>query len=245
MILFPAIDLKGGQCVRLYKGAMDQATVFNDDPADQAARFVAAGAEWLHVVDLDGAFSGRPENRAAVQAILAACPVPVQLGGGIRDIATIEGWLAAGISRVILGTVAVKSPDLVKEAARLFPGRICVGIDARDGYVAVEGWAETSSMKAEDLGRAFADAGVAAIIYTDIDRDGTLTGANVTATAALAKAVPLPVIASGGIGSLEDLLAVKAARDPAVQPGIIGAICGRALYDGRVDLPSALQALKD
>lgn len=241
MILFPAIDLKGGQCVRLYKGAMDQATVFNDSPGDQAAQFVAAGTEWLHVVDLDGAFSGKPENRGAVEAILKACPVPVQLGGGIRDIATIEGWLAAGINRVILGTVAVKNPALVREAAKKFPGRVCVGIDAKDGYVAVEGWAETSSMKAEDLGNAFADAGVAAIIYTDIERDGTLTGANVEATVALARAVPIPVIASGGIGSLDDLLAIKAANEPRV----VGAICGRALYDGRVDLPTALKALKD
>jgi phosphoribosylformimino-5-aminoimidazole carboxamide ribotide isomerase len=233
VILYPAIDLKEGSCVRLRQGDMAQATLFNRDPADQARRFAGAGAKWLHLVDLDGAFAGKPMNRAAVEAILAAVDIPCQLGGGIRDAATIEGWLAAGIARVILGTAALKNPDLVREACRRHPGRVAVGIDARAGKVAVEGWAETSELAALDLARRFADAGVAAIIFTDVDRDGLLGGANVEATAALAGALPIPVIASGGVAGLADLAALKAA-------GVAGAIIGRALYDGRLDLGAAL-----
>jgi phosphoribosylformimino-5-aminoimidazole carboxamide ribotide isomerase len=240
MILYPAIDLKDGRCVRLKQGDMTQATVFNDDPADQAARFVAAGAEWIHVVDLNGAFAGRPLNAPAVAAIVAAAKVPIQLGGGIRDIATIEAWLKAGIARVILGTVAVKTPELVRQACRLFPGRIAVGIDARAGRVATEGWAETSDLAAEDLARRFVDAGVAAIIHTDIDRDGLLGGANVAASAALARAVPIPVIVSGGVSSLDDIRAVKAAA----ASGLAGVIAGRAIYDGRLDIAAAIAVLK-
>lgn len=241
MILFPAIDLKDGACVRLYKGAMDRATVFNDSPADQAARFKAAGCRWLHVVDLNGAFAGRPVNAAAVEAILAALgnEVPVQLGGGIRDHATIDLWLDKGVRRVILGTVALRDPDLVKEACRRHPGRIAVGIDARDGRVAVEGWAETSDLSALDLALKFEDVGVAAIIYTDIDRDGALTGVNVEATARLAERLTTPVIASGGVSSLDDLRALKQHEDA----GIAGVISGRALYDGRLDLADALAVL--
>ncbi len=237
MILYPAIDLKDGQCVRLLRGAMEAATVFGDDPAARARAFVAAGARWLHLVDLNGAFAGRPVNAAAVEAILAAVPVPCQLGGGIRDRATIEGWLDRGVARVILGTVAVESPALVREAARAHPGRIAVGIDARGGRVAVRGWAETTDLAAVELARRFEDAGVAALIYTDIDRDGAMGGPNVAATAALARAVALPVIASGGIASLADLIAL---RDTGV---IAGAISGRALYDGALDLATALAAL--
>jgi phosphoribosylformimino-5-aminoimidazole carboxamide ribotide isomerase len=240
VILYPAIDLKDGACVRLVQGEMDAATRFNDDPAAQAASFAAAGCRWLHVVDLNGAFAGRPVNGAAVAAIIKAAKVPVQLGGGIRDLATIDSWLSAGIARVILGTVAVKNPELVREACRLYPGRVAVGIDARQGRVAVEGWAETSDLSGLDLARRFEDAGVAAVIYTDIERDGLLKGVNVAATAALAQAIAIPVIASGGIGSLADLLAVKAAA----QSGIEGVICGRALYDGRVDLAAAVKALE-
>ena len=244
MILYPAIDLKDGACVRLVQGEMGAATRFNDDPAAQAASFVAAGARWLHVVDLNGAFAGRPVNGAAAAAILKAAQlgaqVPVQLGGGIRDLATIESWLSAGIARVILGTVAVKNPDLVLDACRLYPGKIAVGIDARGGRVAVEGWAETSELTALDLARRFEDAGVACIIYTDIERDGLLAGVNVAATAALAENISIPVIASGGIGSLSDLLAVKAAESSGIQ----GVICGRALYDGRVDLAEAITAME-
>ena len=233
MELFPAIDLKQGRCVRLLRGEMSSATVFNDDPADQAQRFAEAGFRWLHLVDLDGAFAGKSVNEAAVEGVLAATQLPVQLGGGIRDEAAIEGWLARGVRRVILGTVAVRDPELVRRAARRFPERVVVGIDARDGRVAVEGWAERSEMTALDLARAFEDAGVAAIVYTDIDRDGTLGGPNIAATAALARSVTIPVIASGGVGSLADLQAVAAA-------GIHGAIVGRALYDGRVDPAEAL-----
>lgn len=239
MILYPAIDLKDGQCVRLYKGAMEQATVFSDDPAAQARAFVAAGCEWLHLVDLNGAFAGHPVNAAAVEAILAAVDVPAQLGGGIRDMATIERWLDRGLARVILGTVAVENPELVREAARAFPGKVAVGIDARGGRVATRGWAEETEVQATDLARSFEDAGVAAIIYTDIDRDGAMQGPNVAATAALARAVSIPVIASGGVSSIADLLALKNSGAP-----LDGAISGRALYDGAIDLREALTALK-
>ncbi len=238
MILYPAIDLKGGACVRLLRGDMNQATVFNDDPAAQARSFAAAGCRWLHVVDLDGAFAGGAVNAAAVHDIVAATELSVQLGGGIRDLAAIEGWLATGVTRVILGTAAVKDPDLVRQACRQFPHRVAVGIDARDGLVAVEGWAETSALRADELADRFVDAGVAAIIYTDIDRDGTLGGANVEATAALARHTPIPVIASGGIGSLDDLRRLRETG------GIAGAISGRALYDGRIDLAAALALLE-
>lgn len=238
MILYPAIDLKDGQCVRLLRGEMDRATVFGDDPAAQAAAFVAAGCEWLHLVDLNGAFAGRPVNAAAVEAILAAVEVPCQLGGGIRDMATISMWLEKGVARVILGTVAVENPELVREAARAFPGRIAVGIDARAGLVATRGWAEETEVTATGLARKFEDAGVAAIIYTDIDRDGAMQGPNTAATEALARAVGLPVIASGGVAALADLIAL---RDTGV---IAGAISGRALYDGALDLAEALAALR-
>jgi len=235
MILFPAIDLKDGQCVRLVKGAMDTATVFNTDPAAQARAWADAGFEWLHVVDLNGAFDGRSTNRPAVEAILRAIAVPMQLGGGIRDRAAIDTWLSHGVARVILGTVALRDPDLVKDAARAHPGRIAVGIDAKAGMVAVEGWAETSSVTARELAKRFEDAGVAAIIYTDIARDGTGAGLNIAATLELAQAVDIPVIASGGLAGIEDLRAVKMTR------GLIaGAICGRALYDGRLNPQEAL-----
>jgi phosphoribosylformimino-5-aminoimidazole carboxamide ribotide isomerase len=240
MILFPAIDLKGGQCVRLLRGEMSAATVFNDDPAAQARDFAAAGFEYLHVVDLDGAFAGRPVNEAAVAAIAGATALPVQLGGGIRDEARIAHWLGRGVARVILGTVALRDPGLVKRACKAHPGRIVVGIDARDGKVAVEGWAETSEMAALDLALRFEDAGAAAIVYTDIDRDGALGGANVAATAALAEALTTPVIASGGVGSLDDLRALKAVE----ASGLAGVICGRALYDGRIEPHAALAILR-
>lgn len=240
MILFPAIDLKDGQAVRLLRGAMESATVYNDDPAAQARQFAQEGFAWLHLVDLNGAFAGRPVNRGAVEAILDAVETPVQLGGGIRDMATIEGWLEAGVARVILGTVAVRDPDLVRNACRRFPGRVVLGIDARGGRVAVEGWAEESDIEALTLARRFEDAGPAAIVYTDIDRDGALEGVNVAATAALAEALSVPVIASGGIGSLDDLAALQAVA----HLGIEGAICGRALYDGRIDAASALALLR-
>ncbi|TYO90205.1 1-(5-phosphoribosyl)-5-[(5-phosphoribosylamino)methylideneamino]imidazole-4-carboxamide isomerase [Oceanicella actignis] len=230
MILYPAIDLKDGQCVRLLRGEMDKATVFSDDPAAQAAAFEAAGCRWLHLVDLNGAFAGAPVNAAAVEAILARVSIPAQLGGGIRDMAAIERWIEKGLARVILGTVAVRDPALVREAARAFPGRIAVGIDARDGMVAVEGWAQTTDVSALDLARRFEDAGVAAIIYTDIERDGAMQGPNVAATAALARAVSIPVIASGGVSSMEDLRALKECGAP-----LDGAISGRAIYDGRID----------
>jgi phosphoribosylformimino-5-aminoimidazole carboxamide ribotide isomerase len=237
LILYPAIDLKDGQCVRLVRGDMDQATVFNDAPADQARRFSEAGAAWLHVVDLNGAFEGKPVNAKAVEGILGAFKNPVQLGGGIRTMETIETWIAAGISRVVLGTVAVKDPDLVRAACKEWPGKVALGIDARGGRVAVEGWAEVSDLEARELALRFEDAGAAAIVYTDIDRDGVLQGPNVEATAALADAVSTPVIASGGVSSVADLKALAAA------PGIAGAIVGRALYDGRIDLIEALAAL--
>ena len=240
MILYPAIDLKDGNCVRLIKGDMNQATVFGDDPAAQALEFQNAGCEWLHLVDLNGAFAGQPVNTAPVEAILKACSIPAQLGGGIRDIATIEHWLERGLQRVILGTVALRNPDLVREAAWLFPSRIAVGIDARAGMVAVEGWAETSDVSALDLARKFEDAGIAAIIYTDIDRDGAMQGPNVKATAALANAVDIPVIASGGVSSLDDLQALKDCGAP-----LDGAISGRALYDGAIDVAAAARLLKE
>jgi len=236
VILYPAIDLKEGRCVRLFRGEMSQATVFNDNPAAQAQSFAAAGCRWLHIVDLDGAFAGKPMNRASVDAILAAVRIPVQLGGGIRELATIEAWLGKGVSRVILGTVALEHPDIVKKACRLFPERIAVGIDARNGQVAIEGWAKTSTITALDLALRFEDAGVAAIIFTDIDRDGTLAGANIERTAALARALETPVIASGGVSSLDDLKALKAHEGD----GVAGAILGRAIYDGRIDLAAAL-----
>jgi len=236
MILFPAIDLKDGQCVRLKLGEMDQVTVFNDDPAAQARTFEAQGFEWLHVVDLNGAFAGHPVNAGAVEAILAAASMPVQLGGGIRDLATIEMWLGKGVRRVILGTVAVRNPDLVREACRIFPGQIAVGIDARGGRVAVEGWAEVSELSATELARRFEDAGVAAIIYTDIERDGVLKGLNLPATAELARATRIPVIASGGLASIADVEALLKPEYAMLE----GAITGRALYDGRIDPKGAL-----
>jgi phosphoribosylformimino-5-aminoimidazole carboxamide ribotide isomerase len=241
MILFPAIDLKDGACVRLLRGRMEDATLYNPDPAAQARAFAAAGSAWLHVVDLNGAFAGKPVNADAVRAILAAVDIPVQLGGGIRDMASIEAWLDAGVRRVILGTVALRDPGLVRAACKAFPERIVVGIDARDGKVAVEGWAETSEMTARDLALAFEDAGVAAIVYTDIERDGALQGPNVAATAALARALTTPVIASGGVASLEDLQALKTHE----KDGIAGVIAGRALYDGRLDLAQALRLLAE
>ncbi len=238
MILYPAIDLKDGQCVRLLHGEMDKATVFGGDPAAQAAKFEAAGCEWLHIVDLNGAFAGAPVNAAAVEAILARINVPAQLGGGIRDMATIEAWLSKGLSRVILGTVAVENPGLVREAARAFPGKVAVGIDARNGKVATKGWAEETDVMVTELAKSFEDAGVAAIIYTDILRDGAMQGPNIAATEALARAVTIPIIASGGVSSLADLIAL---RDSDV---IAGAISGRALYDGAIDLTEALSVLK-
>ena len=239
MILYPAIDLKDGQAVRLLRGDMDKATVFNDDPAAQARAFVDAGCEWLHLVDLNGAFAGEPVNAPAVEAILAAANVPAQLGGGIRDMATIEGWLTKGLARVILGTVAVENPRLVRDAARAFPGQVAVGIDARGGRVATKGWAEDTDVNATDLAKSFEDAGVAAIIYTDINRDGAMQGPNIEATAALANAVSIPVIASGGVSSIDDLIALKSCGG-----ALNGAISGRALYDGAIDLKTALQALR-
>jgi phosphoribosylformimino-5-aminoimidazole carboxamide ribotide isomerase len=240
LILYPAIDLKEGRCVRLRQGDMAQATIFNNDPAAQAASFEADGFSWLHVVDLDGAFAGKPMNGAAVDAILGRVRFPVQLGGGIRDMATVEGWLAKGIARVIIGTAAVRDPDFVRAAAKAFPGKVAVGIDARDGMVAVEGWAETSALSALDLGRRFEDAGVAAIIYTDIARDGMLQGLDMTGTRDLAEALSIPVIASGGLASIED---VKELMQPENRK-IAGAITGRALYDGRLDAREALEVFK-
>lgn len=240
MILFPAIDLKNGECVRLVHGEMDSATVFNADPAAQAADFEALGFEYLHVVDLDGAFAGRPVNAEAVEGILSRLKIPVQLGGGIRDLRTIEAWLTKGVSRVIIGTAAVRDPSLVREAARLHPGRIAVGIDAREGLVAIEGWARTSTTTAVEIGRRFEDAGVAAIVYTDIMRDGVMLGLNIEATLALAEAVSIPVIASGGLASIDDvkrLLMPDCAR-------LAGAISGRALYDGRLKASDALALIK-
>jgi phosphoribosylformimino-5-aminoimidazole carboxamide ribotide isomerase len=240
LTLYPAIDLKGGQCVRLRRGDMDQATVYGTDPTAVAERWQSVGFRWLHVVDLDGAFAGRSVNGAAVAAILAAVSVPVQLGGGIRDIAGIEAWLAAGVRRVVLGSAAVRTPALVHEACLRFPGHIAVGIDARDGRVAIEGWAETSAITASDLARRFEDAGVAAVIYTDIGRDGTLTGLNVEQTVTLARQLTTPVIASGGVAGTTDLVAL---RREAEGTGIEGVIVGRALYDGHLDSAAALAAL--
>ena len=236
--LYPAIDLKGGQVVRLKRGEMDQATIYADDPAAQARRFIEAGFAWVHMVDLDGAFAGKPANAAAVRAIIAAVPgARLQLGGGIRTMETAEAWLEAGVSRIILGSAAVKDPDFARAACRAFPGRVALGIDARDGMVATEGWAETSDVSATDLARRFEDSGAAAVIYTDIARDGMLTGVNVAATAALARAVRLPVIASGGVAGVEDITALREAG-----AGIEGAILGRALYDGRIEPKVALAA---
>jgi phosphoribosylformimino-5-aminoimidazole carboxamide ribotide isomerase len=237
VILFPAIDLKGGACVRLVRGEMASATVFNEDPAAQAREFAETGFAWLHVVDLDGAFAGKSVNGAAVRAIREAVDLRIQLGGGIRDRAAIDYWLALGIDRVVLGTAALRDPELVRRVAGELPGRIVVGVDARDGCVAVEGWAETSTVEAVELGRRFADAGVAAIVYTDIARDGALTGIDAAATAAFARQVGVPVIASGGVASLADIAALVARAGE----GIAGAICGRALYDGRLDPRAALR----
>ena len=239
MILYPAIDLKDGKAVRLLRGYMGAATVFNDDPAAQAMEFVEAGCDWLHLVDLNGAFAGAPVNAAPVEAILERCRVPAQLGGGIRDMATIEAWLSKGLARVILGTVAVENPALVREAARAFPGQVAVGIDARNGLVATKGWAEETDVDATDLAKSFEDAGVAAIIYTDINRDGAMQGPNVAETAALANAVSIPVIASGGVSSIADLEALKSCGAP-----LNGAISGRALYDGAIDLAEALAVMR-
>jgi phosphoribosylformimino-5-aminoimidazole carboxamide ribotide isomerase len=238
--LYPAIDLKDGQCVRLLRGEMHAATVFNDSPANQAAAFHASGFSHLHVVDLNGAFAGQSANGAAVKAILAATPAPVQLGGGIRTRAQIDAWLEAGVSRVILGTVALRDPDLVRTAARALPGRIIVGIDAKDGHVAVEGWAETSDMKAVDLAKAFEGCGVAAIIATDIGRDGLKTGVNVAFTSQLANAVSIPIIASGGVASTADITALRAAPGTPVS----GTILGRALYDGDIVAAEAIAAAR-
>jgi len=239
MILYPAIDLKDGRAVRLVHGEMDQETVFNENPAAQALEFVAAGCEWLHLVDLNGAFAGEPVNAAPVEEILKQTNVPAQLGGGIRDMATIERWISRGLARVILGTVAVENPQLVRDAAREFPGKVAVGIDARKGMVATKGWAEETNVNATDLAKSFEDAGVAAIIYTDINRDGAMKGPNVEETAALGNAVNIPVIASGGVSSLADLQALKACGAP-----LNGAISGRALYDGAIDLKDALALMK-
>ncbi|MFG1346202.1 1-(5-phosphoribosyl)-5-[(5-phosphoribosylamino)methylideneamino]imidazole-4-carboxamide isomerase [Xanthobacter autotrophicus DSM 431] len=236
VILFPAIDLKDGLAVRLEQGDMARATVFNRDPAAQAAEFETLGFRYLHLVDLDGAFAGKPVNAAAVERILESVSVPVQLGGGIRDMRTVDGWLEKGVTRVILGTAAVRDPEFVKQAAKAHPGRIAVGLDARDGRVAVEGWAETSELAAVDIAKRFEDAGVTAIIYTDIARDGLLKGLNLEATVALAEAVSLPVIASGGLASIADIEALLEPRAAKLE----GAITGRALYDGRLDPRAAL-----
>jgi len=240
VILFPAIDLKEGRCVRLIQGDMDRATVFNDDPADQAKQFEAQGFEWLHVVDLDGAFAGKPVNAEAIRSITKEIKIPIQLGGGIRTMKTVENWLEHGITRVIIGTAAVKDPAFVREAARQFSGHIAVGIDARDGRVAVDGWAQLSEMSSIELGQRFQDAGVSAIIYTDISRDGLLKGLNIDSTLALAKALSIPVIASGGLASLDDI-------ERLTQPDcsiLKGAITGRALYDGRLDAETALALIQ-
>jgi len=240
VILFPAVDLKNGQCVRLEQGDMSRATVFNLDPAAQARAFAAQGFEYLHIVDLDGAFAGKPINAQAVESMLKAVAMPVQLGGGIRDIATVEGWLQKGVTRVIIGTAAVRDPGFVKSAAKKFPGRVAVGLDARDGKVAVEGWAETSEVTALEIAQRFEDAGVAAIIFTDIARDGLLKGLNLDATIALADRISIPVIASGGLASIEDVKAMLAPR----AGKLAGAIAGRALYDGRLDPAAALALIK-
>jgi phosphoribosylformimino-5-aminoimidazole carboxamide ribotide isomerase len=240
VILFPAIDLKGGQCVRLEQGDMARATVFNLDPAAQAKSFAAQGFEYLHVVDLDGAFAGKPMNAHAVEAMLKVVTMPLQLGGGIRDLRTVDAWLAKGVARVIIGTAAVRNPELVKAAAKTFPGRIAVGLDARDGKVAVEGWAETSEVTALGIAQRFEDAGVAAIIFTDIARDGLLKGLNLDATIALADRISVPVIASGGLASIDD---IKAMLTPRAKK-LAGAIAGRALYDGRLDAAASLALIR-
>ncbi|HEX3182605.1 MAG TPA: 1-(5-phosphoribosyl)-5-[(5-phosphoribosylamino)methylideneamino]imidazole-4-carboxamide isomerase [Beijerinckiaceae bacterium] len=240
MILLPAIDLKDGRCVRLVQGDMTQATIFNDNPAEQALTFERQGFEYLHLVDLDGAFAGKPVNADAVKAILDVVSIPVQLGGGIRDLRTVERWLEKGVERAIIGTAAVRDPDLVREAARLYPGRMAVGIDARNGQVAIEGWAKTAQISAIDLGRRFEDAGVAAIIYTDISRDGVMKGLNIEATLALANATKIAVIASGGLASLAD---IQRLLEPDCAP-LAGAIVGRALYDGRLHPAEALELIK-
>jgi phosphoribosylformimino-5-aminoimidazole carboxamide ribotide isomerase len=240
VILFPAIDLKDGLCVRLRQGDMNRATVFSRDPAQQAHSFEEAGFEYLHIVDLDGAFAGRPVNASAVERILESVGIPVQLGGGIRDLATIESWLDKGVTRVIIGTAAVRNRQLVKDAAKAFPGRVVVGLDARDGTVAVEGWATSANLPALDLARCFEDAGVSAIIHTDVARDGMLTGLNLDASIALAEAISMPVIASGGLASIED---VQRLIEPRAQK-LAGAIAGRALYDGRLDAAKALQLIR-
>jgi phosphoribosylformimino-5-aminoimidazole carboxamide ribotide isomerase len=240
VILFPAIDLKNGEAVRLEQGDMARATVFHRDPAEQARTLASQGFEYLHIVDLDGAFAGKPMNAAAVERILAAVRIPVQLGGGIRDHATIEGWLGKGVTRVIIGTAAVRDPALVKAAAKRFPGRVAVGLDARDGMVAVQGWAESSELSVLDIARRFEDAGVAAIVYTDIARDGMLKGLNIDATIGLADAVSIPVIASGGLASLDDIRALLHPR----AKKLAGAIAGRALYDGRFDAAAALKLIR-
>ena len=241
MILFPAIDLKGGQCVRLEQGDMARATVFNLDPVGQAESFAAQGFEYLHVVDLDGAFAGKPMNAHAVEAMLKAVGMPLQLGGGIRDLKTVEAWLEKGVARVIIGTAAVRDPGLVKTAAKQFPGRVAVGLDARDGKVAVEGWAEMSEVTVLEIARRFEDAGVAAIIFTDIARDGLLKGLNLDATIALAERVSIPVIASGGLASIADIEAMLVPR----AKKLAGAIAGRALYDGRLDAAAALKLIRN
>jgi phosphoribosylformimino-5-aminoimidazole carboxamide ribotide isomerase len=237
MILFPAIDLKDGRCVRLKRGLMADATIFNDDPADQARRFQQAGFKWLHCVDLDGAFAGHSANGAAVRAIRSAIDLPIQLGGGIRDMATVEAWIEAGITRVILGTAALTNPRFVKDASSSFPGRIVVAADAKGGKVATEGWANVSELTPTDFGRRFEDAGVAAILFTDVDGDGLLQGVNVGATAALARAIRIPIVASGGVGGLADIEALLAVNEPNIE----GVVIGRALYDGRIDASAALK----
>ena len=242
MILFPAIDLKDGKCVRLYKGEMDQATVFNDNPSDQAQKFERAGCEWIHIVDLNGAFAGRPINEEPVDEILKSVTIPIQLGGGIRDIETIENWIKKGVSRIILGTIALRDPSFVIAAAKIFPGKIVVGIDARNGMVAVEGWAKTSDMSAAYLGKKFQDAGVTSIIYTDIDRDGTMNGLNIENTVALSDALSIPVIASGGVASIDDLKILKLAATK-TNGTIEGVISGRAIYDGRLNIRDGIAIL--
>jgi len=237
MILFPAIDLKDGLCVRLRQGLMSEATIFNDDPAAQAKSFQRAGFKWLHCVDLNGAFAGRSANGDAIRAIRAAVDLPIQLGGGLRDMAAVEGWIEAGITRVVLGTAALTNPALVKQAAKRFPGKIVVGADAKGGKIATEGWATVSDLTPADLGRRFEDAGVAAILFTDVDGDGLLKGVNVLATAALARALRIPVIASGGVGGIEDIEALLAAEEANIE----GVVIGRALYDGRIDAAAALR----
>jgi phosphoribosylformimino-5-aminoimidazole carboxamide ribotide isomerase len=241
VILFPAIDLKEGLAVRLEQGDMSRATIFHRDPAAQARAFEVQGFEYLHIVDLDGAFAGKPVNAAAVERILETVGLPIQLGGGVRDMATVESWLGKGVDRVIIGTAAVRNPELVKQAAKAFPGRVAVGLDARDGKVAVEGWAETSELTALAIARRFEDAGVAAIIYTDISRDGLLKGLNLDATIALADAIAIPVIASGGLASIDDIRALLEPRAKKLE----GAIAGRALYDGRLDAQGALKLIRD